>query len=82
MDTAPLGTAKFIALIMASPMASKDLSLVCVKPFYSKQNFISRGECAQRVHCSCLQGNVTEASVSVSTGKSTYCRVSGVYRDK
>jgi hypothetical protein len=52
--------------------ASKDQCEVCEKPFYGKQKFIRCGECDLRFHCNCLQTGVTETSVSVSTGKSTY----------
>jgi hypothetical protein len=53
-------------------MASKDLCVVCVKPFYGKQKFLLCYECDVRSHCSCLQADVTELNGSASTGKSTY----------
>jgi hypothetical protein len=53
-------------------MASKDLCVVCEKPFYGKQNFIRCGECDSRFHCNCLQTGVSETNVSASTGTSAY----------
>jgi hypothetical protein len=55
-----------------SGMASKDLCMVCGKPFYGKQKSIWCGESDALFHCNCIQTGVTDITVSTSTGKSTY----------
>jgi hypothetical protein len=53
-------------------MASKDMCIICEKPFYGKQKSIHCGECDMRFHCTCMQSCVPEANMISSVGKSTY----------
>jgi hypothetical protein len=53
-------------------MASKDVCLICDKPFYGKQKCIRCCVCELRYHCNCLKTNVSECNVDASTGKSSF----------
>ncbi|PNF33116.1 hypothetical protein B7P43_G15514 [Cryptotermes secundus] len=53
-------------------MASKDVCLLCDKPFYGKQKCIRCCVCELRFHCNCLKTNISECNVDAATGKSSF----------
>jgi hypothetical protein len=51
---------------------SKELCLICAKPFYGKQKTTRCGGCELHFHSACLQISDTEQVFYTSTGKSTF----------
>ncbi|PNF34168.1 hypothetical protein B7P43_G18098 [Cryptotermes secundus] len=53
-------------------MSSKNLCLLCDKPFYGKQKCIRCCVCELRFHCNYLKTNISECDVDTATSKSSF----------